>query len=107
MRGLRPELDIPIVYTGVRPGEKLHEELLFQEEGRETTNHPLVHRLKMITMASSNGDLRNDIDGLLALSSNDSQGALTEEVMRLARGSNGRHARLGAFAGERLAAASD
>src|SRR5206468_2600655 len=34
MRGLRPEIDIPIVYTGMRPGEKLHEELVFAEEGR-------------------------------------------------------------------------
>ena len=42
MRGLRPEIDIPIVYTGVRPGEKLHEELVFPEEGREPTDHPLA-----------------------------------------------------------------
>ena len=34
LRGLRPEVDIPIVYTGVRPGEKMHEELLNEEEVR-------------------------------------------------------------------------
>jgi FlaA1/EpsC-like NDP-sugar epimerase len=32
MAGLVPEIDVPIVYTGLRPGEKLHEELLTEEE---------------------------------------------------------------------------
>jgi FlaA1/EpsC-like NDP-sugar epimerase len=32
MSGLVPEVDVPIVYTGLRPGEKLHEELLTEEE---------------------------------------------------------------------------
>ena len=31
--GLRPEVDIKISYTGLRPGEKLYEELLIEEEG--------------------------------------------------------------------------
>src|SRR5260370_41753583 len=57
MRGLRPEIDIPIVYTGVRPGEKLHEELIFPEEGREPTAHPLVHRVKSSAAATVNGPL--------------------------------------------------
>ncbi len=32
MMGLVPEVDIPIVFTGLRPGEKLHEALLTEEE---------------------------------------------------------------------------
>ncbi|MEJ2189277.1 MAG: nucleoside-diphosphate sugar epimerase/dehydratase, partial [Acidobacteriota bacterium] len=32
MSGLVPDVDIPIVYTGLRPGEKLYEELLTEEE---------------------------------------------------------------------------
>jgi FlaA1/EpsC-like NDP-sugar epimerase len=36
--GLEPDVDIPIVYTGVRPGEKLFEELLTAEEGTDTTD---------------------------------------------------------------------
>ncbi len=34
MAGLIPEVDIPIVFTGLRPGEKLSEELLTEEEER-------------------------------------------------------------------------
>ncbi|GAA2021935.1 nucleoside-diphosphate sugar epimerase/dehydratase [Terrabacter terrae] len=34
--------DIDIVYTGLRPGEKLGEELFSKDEGRRSTEHPLV-----------------------------------------------------------------
>lgn len=46
MRGLRPDVDIEIVYTGVRPGEKLHEELHFLSEEVERTSHPMIWRLR-------------------------------------------------------------
>jgi FlaA1/EpsC-like NDP-sugar epimerase len=86
MRGLRPEIDIPIVYTGVRPGEKLHEELAFAEEGREPTEHPLVHRLRTPTAGSLNGELRPAVERLLRLSRNGNERALIDEAMGLARG---------------------
>jgi FlaA1/EpsC-like NDP-sugar epimerase len=34
-RGLRPLLDIPIVHTGMRPGEKLHDELVYDTEASQ------------------------------------------------------------------------
>lgn len=37
LSGLEPDFDIEIKYTGLRPGEKLYEELLLQEEGLEAT----------------------------------------------------------------------
>jgi len=40
-----PEGDIEIVYTGLRPGEKLYEELLIEAESEPTT-HPLIFRAK-------------------------------------------------------------
>lgn len=39
LSGLEPEKDIPIVITGIRPGEKLFEELLTEEEGLMVTNN--------------------------------------------------------------------
>lgn len=35
LEGLRPEIDVPIVYTGLRPGEKLHEQLVANDEWLE------------------------------------------------------------------------
>jgi FlaA1/EpsC-like NDP-sugar epimerase len=40
LAGLRPELDIKIEYTGLRPGEKLFEELFHGREAPVPTGHP-------------------------------------------------------------------
>lgn len=42
LSGLRPDEDIQIVYTGLRPGEKLYEELLMAEEGLKKTAHKKI-----------------------------------------------------------------
>ncbi|MBU0664993.1 MAG: polysaccharide biosynthesis protein [Proteobacteria bacterium] len=39
LAGLKPEKDIAIQYTGLRPGEKLYEELLHESEGLQPTTH--------------------------------------------------------------------
>jgi len=46
LSGLEPEIDIPIVYTGLRPGEKLYEELMTYNEKKVTTNHKKIMILK-------------------------------------------------------------
>lgn len=43
LSGLRPDVDILISYTGLRPGEKLYEEKLMEEEGMKTTPNQLIH----------------------------------------------------------------
>jgi len=43
LSGLIPDVDIPIVYTGLRPGEKLYEEKLMAEEGLQKTPNDLIH----------------------------------------------------------------
>jgi FlaA1/EpsC-like NDP-sugar epimerase len=40
--GLEPEKDIKIKYTGLRPGEKLYEELFSKDEPRVPTHHPQI-----------------------------------------------------------------
>ncbi len=42
LSGLRPDVDIKIEYTGLRPGEKLYEEKLMAEEGMKTTANKLI-----------------------------------------------------------------
>ncbi|MGI6450064.1 MAG: polysaccharide biosynthesis protein [Desulfitobacteriia bacterium] len=42
LSGLEPEKDIKIVFTGIRPGEKLYEELLTSEEGTSATKHKRI-----------------------------------------------------------------
>lgn len=42
LSGFEPDVDIKIEYTGLRPGEKLYEELLMSEEGLKKTNNELI-----------------------------------------------------------------
>jgi FlaA1/EpsC-like NDP-sugar epimerase len=53
--GLEPDEDIPIVFTGIRPGEKLFEELLTAEEGTQAT------RYEQIFVAKMNGELPSEV----------------------------------------------
>ena len=46
LSGLEPEKDIPIVYSGLRPGEKLYEELLSRDENIIKTSHKKIMILK-------------------------------------------------------------
>lgn len=50
LSGLEPDVDIKIEYTGLRPGEKLYEEMLMKEEGLKETQNHLIHIGKPIDM---------------------------------------------------------
>lgn len=65
LSGLTPDKDIEIKYTGLRPGEKLFEELLSAEDGTDTTKHEKIFtaRIKHIDKAK----LEQDIDEILQL----------------------------------------
>ena len=43
LSGFKPDVDIKIEYTGLRPGEKLYEEKLMAEEGMQKTDNDLIH----------------------------------------------------------------
>ena len=52
LSGLEPYKDIDIVFTGLRPGEKLYEELLMGEEGLSSTQNKQIHVGKPIELDS-------------------------------------------------------
>ncbi|MFN7039514.1 MAG: polysaccharide biosynthesis protein [Alphaproteobacteria bacterium] len=58
MAGLRPNLDIEIKYTGIRPGEKLFEELFYNEENRLNTDCKSI----MLAQSSSINNIRELIE---------------------------------------------
>nr|MBQ8244001.1 polysaccharide biosynthesis protein [Oscillospiraceae bacterium] len=50
LSGYEPDVDIKVEYTGLRPGEKLYEELLMKEEGMQETANKLIHIGRPIEM---------------------------------------------------------
>ncbi len=50
LSGYEPDVDIKIEYTGLRPGEKLYEEMLMDEEGLKDTANSMIHIGKPIEM---------------------------------------------------------
>ena len=65
LSGLILDKDIQIKYIGLRPGEKLYEELLNVEENTITTHHPLILAAKVRPCEAE--AVRSDIDELTAM----------------------------------------
>ncbi len=63
LSGLEPHEDIEIVYTGLRPGEKLYEELLLDDEGVLPTSHNKICVAQ--SMVTSYSELSGMIDNLV------------------------------------------
>ncbi len=65
LSGLEPERDIYIKFTGLRPGEKLYEELLANEENTMKTHHPQIMIAKVRSVDLN--EIENDINELISL----------------------------------------
>jgi FlaA1/EpsC-like NDP-sugar epimerase len=61
LSGFEPDKDIEIEYTGMRPGEKLFEELLTAEEGTDMTQHEKIYVAKSLDVL---GDISHKLDQL-------------------------------------------
>ena len=65
MAGLTPDVDIKIEFVGLRPGEKLYEELLLDEEGLSKTDNDKIFVAKPVLGEESAKALRLALDAKL------------------------------------------
>jgi len=79
--GLEPDKDIPIVFTGPRPGEKLREEILTAEEGTEATKHKQIYIAKM-SKTFSLEDLMSKLERLAKAIEAKAEGDTIKEMLR-------------------------
>ncbi len=70
LSGYKPFEDIQIEFTGLRPGEKLYEELLMSEEGLQETENKLIHIGKPIEF--DEGKFLSDLEELRRIAEEDS-----------------------------------
>ncbi len=63
LSGLQPDLDIAITFTGLRPGEKLHEALFTAEENPIATQHEKI--LVIPPRPNPNGDFWSQVETLI------------------------------------------
>ena len=81
LSGLRPGVDIEIAFTGVRPGEKLFEELSTEDEHIADTAHPKIGIWKH--RPEDPDKVRQGVDRLISMADTSSDGRLQEELSRL------------------------
>ena len=81
LSGFEPNKDIKIEVTGLRPGEKLYEELLMDEEGLKNTAHEKIFIGKPGTFDL--GKLKQSISKLMNISTNDDMGQLRNTLKHI------------------------
>ncbi len=81
LSGLQPGKDIEVVYTGLRPGEKLFEELSIDDENARKTQHPKIYIGK--SRPRTFGAMRASIERLLALAHHAEAETLRENLQRV------------------------
>lgn len=78
LRGLRPYTDIPIEFTGIRPGEKLHEQLFHKSEDPQNTKHPYIYRVASSRLNGHSTEFMSNIYHLVSEGIQDHNQALNE-----------------------------
>ncbi|GAC1327909.1 MAG: nucleoside-diphosphate sugar epimerase/dehydratase [Chloroflexota bacterium] len=85
LRGLRIGKDIEIVYTGLRPGEKLSEELVFEAERTSPTEIASIH-VVTDTVTPNLDDLEQSVARLVRIASQGATALVDSSIVSVARG---------------------
>lgn len=90
LSGKRPELDVPIHYIGLRPGEKLYEELFYEDEDLHPTPHP---KIRMARPPLSDPELlRQRVERLAAAADSGDPASLQQQLRELVNDGTHAHA---------------
>ena len=81
LSGFEPDVDIKIEYVGLRPGEKLHEELITKGEGIIPTSHEKIMVLKAVWCDQN--VLNGAIEELRNLSSEQNSAAIKKKLQEV------------------------
>ncbi len=76
LSGLKPDEDIEIVFTGIRPGEKLFEELRFEGEDMLQTSHNKIYQVRM------NGEFSQDLEKELIMLEQELENSSNEDELK-------------------------
>lgn len=81
LAGLVPEKDIKIVYTGLRPGEKLYEELLNEKETTLPTHHEKIKIAKVVIYPYE--ELLHNIEELILMSNHEDDYMIVKKMKEI------------------------
>jgi FlaA1/EpsC-like NDP-sugar epimerase len=81
LAGLQPERDIKIIYTGLRPGEKLYEELLNEGEDTMPTHHEKINISRVISYQYER--VAEDIHDLILLNKSGDEMAVVNKMKEI------------------------
>ena len=81
LSGFKPDEDIKIEYTGLRPGEKLYEEKLMAEEGLQKTDNDLIHIGK--PLAFNEEEFLKALENLMEAAYANKEASIREQVQQI------------------------
>ena len=84
LSGFEPDKDIAIIFTGIRPGEKLFEEIMTKEEGVIKTQNQKIFIAKMAEVNFI--DIHNKLGDLKNMLHKKEMSHIVEELKKIARG---------------------
>ena len=83
LSGFEPEAEIPIIYTGLRPGEKMYEELVTRDEKVNKTVHPKILYMENSAPNQLWEDLKLDIEVLINITNTFNPNAIKQKLQQM------------------------